>query len=73
MWGSRVFPILAIAGLCVALWLVLSNFTLVTGGSASVSTILAIIPAVAMALGILLGKRFRLDRPSADIEMDAAS
>ena len=73
MWGSRVFPILAIAGLCVALWLVLSNFTLVTGGSASVSTILAIIPAVAMAIGILLGKRFRLDRPSADIEMDAAS
>ena len=73
MWGSRVFPIFAIAGLCVALWLVLSNFTLVTGGSASVSTILAIIPAVAMALGILLGKRFRLDRPSADIEMDAAS
>ena len=61
VWGSRVFPILAVIGLCVALYLVLSNFTLVTGGSPLVSTILAIIPAAAFVIGILLGKRFRLD------------
>lgn len=75
IWGSRVFPVLAIMGLCVALWLVLTNFTLVTGGSVFVSTILAIIPAVAFALGILLGRRFRLDRDSADDvdKVDAAS
>ena len=60
-WGSRVFPILAVIGLCVAMYLVLSNFTLVTGGSPLVSTILAIIPAVAFVIGSLLGKRFRLD------------
>ena len=60
-WGARVFPVLAIIGLCVAMWLVLSNFTLVTGGSPFVSTILAIIPAAAFVLGSLLGKRFRLD------------
>ncbi|MGV8881989.1 MAG: APC family permease [Rhodoglobus sp.] len=61
MWGSRVFPILAVIGLCVAMYLVLSNFTLVTGGSPLVSTILAIIPAAAFVIGSLLGKRFRLD------------
>ena len=61
VWGSRVFPILAVIGLCVALYLVLSNFTLVTGGSPLVSTILAIIPAAAFVIGSLLGKRFRLD------------
>jgi len=60
-WRARVFPVLAIIGLCVAMWLVLSNFTLVTGGSPFVSTILAIIPAAAFVLGSLLGKRFRLD------------
>lgn len=60
-WGARVFPILAVVGLAFALWLVLSNFTLVTGGSVTVSVVLALIPVVAMLIGIVLGKRFPLD------------
>jgi amino acid transporter len=60
-WGARVFPVLAVVGLAFAMWLVLSNFTLVTGGSVTVSTVLALIPVVALVLGIVLGKRYRLD------------
>jgi amino acid transporter len=66
-WGARVFPVLAVLGLVAALWLVLSNFTLVTGGSVAVSTILALVPVAAMALGIVLGKRFPLD---ADVDTE---
>ncbi|RWZ46263.1 APC family permease [Labedella phragmitis] len=64
--GARVFPILAVVGLAFAMWLVLSNFTLVTGGSVTVSTVLALIPVVALVLGIVLGKRFRLDTAEED-------
>ncbi|RWZ58500.1 APC family permease [Labedella populi] len=65
-WGARVFPILAVIGLAFAMWLVLSNFTLVTGGSVTVSTVLALIPVAALVLGIVLGKRFRLDAVEED-------
>lgn len=58
---ARVFPVLAVIGLVFALWLVLSNFTLVTGGSVAVSTVLALIPVAAMVVGIVWGRRFRLD------------
>jgi uncharacterized membrane protein len=61
-----VFPILAVIGLAFAMWLVLSNFTLVTGGSVTVSTVLALIPVAALVLGIVLGKRFRLDAVEED-------
>jgi amino acid transporter len=57
---TRVAPVLAIVGLLVCLWLVLSNFTLVTGGSVGVSTVLALIPAAAFAIGFVLGGRFAL-------------
>ncbi|KQR20042.1 amino acid transporter [Agreia sp. Leaf335] len=68
--GARVFPVLAVLGLIVAMWLVLSNFTLVTGGSVAVSTALALVPVVALLLGIVLGARLRLDRGAA-IDVDA--
>ena len=57
---TLVAPVLAIVGLLVCLWLVLSNFTLVTGGSVGVSTVLALIPAAAFAIGFVLGGRFAL-------------
>lgn len=57
---TRVAPVLAIVGLLVSLWLVLSNFTLVTGGSVGVSAVLALVPAAALVLGVALGGRFSL-------------
>jgi amino acid transporter len=60
---TRVSPIIAVLGLVGSMWLVLSNFTLVTGGSVLVSTILAVIPAVALVLGIIAGKRWDLSKP----------
>ncbi|MFB2585422.1 APC family permease [Herbiconiux liukaitaii] len=65
-WGARVFPVLAVVGLIAAMALVLSNFTLITGGSVPVSVTLALIPAVAMLLGIVMGGRFRLDRETVE-------
>ena len=35
LWTTRIAPALAVLGLLGSLWLVLSNFTLVTGGSAT--------------------------------------
>jgi hypothetical protein len=39
------------------MWLVLTNFTLVTGGSTGVSTVLAAIPFLGLAVGALVGQR----------------
>lgn len=57
---TRVAPVLAVLGLAASLWLVLSNFTLVTGGSVEVSAILALVPVLALVVGILLGGRVDL-------------
>lgn len=50
---TRIAPALAVLGLLGSLWLVLSNFTLVTGGSATLSTILAAIPFAGLVIGFL--------------------
>lgn len=50
-WQTRIAPVLACLGLVGALLLVLTNFTLVTGGSATVSTILAAVPFVGLLVG----------------------
>ncbi|MBX7450365.1 APC family permease [Mycolicibacterium sp. 3033] len=50
---TRIAPALAVLGLLASLWLVLSNFTLVTGGSAAVSTVLAAIPFAGLVIGFL--------------------
>ncbi|MBO9521091.1 MAG: APC family permease [Nocardioidaceae bacterium] len=50
-WSTRVAPSLASVGLVISGWLVLSNFTLVTGGSAALSTVLAVIPFLGLAAG----------------------
>jgi amino acid transporter len=57
---TRVAPAVAVLGLLVCAWLVLSNFTLVTGGSAGVSTVLALIPVAAFVVGCALGGRYSL-------------
>jgi amino acid transporter len=66
---TRVAPVVAILGLAACLWLVLANFTLVTGASAAVSTLLALVPVVALVLGVAIGGRFSLyvedDEPTA--------
>jgi amino acid transporter len=53
LWSTRIAPALAVLGLLGSLWLVLSNFTLVTGGSPTLSTILAAIPFAGLAIGFL--------------------
>ncbi len=58
-WQTRIAPALACLGLLGSLWLVLSNFTLVTGGSAAVSTVLALVPVVALLLGVARGQQVR--------------
>ena len=54
VWQTRIAPVLAVLGLLGSLWLVLSNFTLVTGGSVTVSTVLAAVPFLGLVLGALL-------------------
>ncbi|ULN36656.1 APC family permease [Mycolicibacterium smegmatis] len=51
VWQTRIAPVLACLGLVGALLLVLTNFTLVTGGSATVSAILAAVPFVGLLAG----------------------
>jgi hypothetical protein len=49
-------------GLLGSLWLVLSNFTLVTGGSATLSTVLAAIPFVGLISGAAAGVKDDAER-----------
>ncbi len=57
LWQTRLAPTLACLGLLGSLWLVLSNFTLVTGGSLTVSAVLAAVPFVGLLLGALAWKQ----------------
>lgn len=59
---TRVAPVIACAGLLTGLWLVLSNFTLVTGASAVASTVLALVPVAGLVLGVAIGQRSRTAR-----------
>ncbi|SFB49545.1 amino acid/polyamine/organocation transporter, APC superfamily [Amycolatopsis marina] len=56
LWSTRVTPVLACLGLLLSLYLVVSNFTLVTGGSAGVSTFLGLIPVVGFIIGYVRGQ-----------------
>ena len=47
-------------GLLASLWLVLSNFTLVTGGSATLSAALAAVPFLGLLVGCLVGQPARV-------------
>ena len=50
-FGMAHFAPWQFALLLGSLWLVLSNFTLVTGGSATLSTVLAAIPFLGLVVG----------------------
>jgi amino acid transporter len=54
-WQTRIAPLLAVAGLLAGLWLVFSNFTLVTGGSVGVSIVLGAAPFLAFVAGVVRG------------------
>jgi amino acid transporter len=56
-WQTRVAPVLACVGLLASLWLVLTNFTLVTGGSPTVSTVLALVPVAGFLVGFARGQK----------------
>jgi amino acid transporter len=58
-WQTRVAPVLACVGLLASLWLVLTNFTLVTGGSAALSTVLALVPVAGLLIGVARGQQVR--------------
>lgn len=59
IWQTRIAPALACVGLVASMWLVLTNFTLVTGGSATLSTVLAAIPFVGLVVGAVLWRPSR--------------
>jgi amino acid transporter len=56
LWQTRIAPALACLGLLASLWLVLSNFTLVTGGRAAHSTMLAVVPFIGLLVGYVIGQ-----------------
>jgi amino acid transporter len=57
-------PVLAVIGLAVSLILVVKNFTLVTGEPGPISTVLALIPAAALIVGICLPRSRYLHAPT---------
>lgn len=68
VWTTRIIPCVAVVGVLISLWLVLSNFTLVTSGSVALSTGLAIIPFVAFAVGAIYAGRVSRHKKSAGSE-----
>jgi hypothetical protein len=60
--------VLAVVGLAVSLVLVVKNFTLVTGEPAAISTVLALIPVLALIVGISLRRsRFLADHTTSEV------
>ncbi|NGO72494.1 APC family permease [Streptomyces boncukensis] len=55
VWQTRIAPALAVAGLLTGLWLVVSNFTLITGGGVGVSIALGAVPFAAFLAGYARG------------------
>ena len=55
--STYIVPLLTAGGLCASMYLVLSNFTLVTDQSAVVSSVLAALPVAALIYGFVLPRR----------------
>ena len=66
IWQTRIAPALACLGLLASLGLVLANFTLVTGGSATLSAVLAAIPFAGLLVGCAVGRPKRLIAATAE-------
>lgn len=54
---TYVVPLVAVLGLCVSVYLVMANFTLVTDQSVVISSVLAVLPVVALVYGFVLPRR----------------
>jgi amino acid transporter len=66
--ATFIVPVLAVVGLAVSLVLVVKNFTLVTGEPAAISTVLALIPVLALIVGISLRRsRFLADHTTSEV------
>lgn len=59
---TLVAPIVSIAALTGTMGLVVANLTLVTGGDPVVSAVLAVIPVMALTVGVVLGGRIDIAR-----------
>ncbi|WP_328468923.1 APC family permease [Actinoplanes sp. NBC_00393] len=57
LWTTRIAPVLAVLGLLASAWLVVSNFTMVTGGSVGVSIALGLAPPAVFLVGCVIGQR----------------
>ncbi|MCU1545159.1 MAG: family permease [Homoserinimonas sp.] len=68
-WTSVRIPVVAVFALIAAAWLVLANFTMVTGGSVLVSAMLALVPPTAFIVGFIVHRR---DRGIASVEQSPA-
>jgi amino acid transporter len=64
-WTSVIIPVVAVLALIAAAWLVLANFTMITGGSVLVSAMLALVPPVAFVIGFIVNRK---DRGIASVE-----
>jgi len=56
-WTGTVIPVVAVLALAVSAWLVLSNFTMITSGSVTVSIGLALIPPAALVAGAIVNRK----------------
>lgn len=56
-WRCRIAPVVACLGLAACMWLVLSNFQLVTGGSLALSIVLGAVPFAGLVVGAALRPR----------------
>lgn len=60
VWKTRILPGVSALALAVSLVMVLSNFTTLTGGSLFISTLLAIVPLLALVGGYLVVNKRQL-------------
>jgi amino acid transporter len=72
IWRTRIAPALSVLGLAGSFWLVVSNFTLVTGGSVGVSIVLGLIPVVALIAGLFIRSRVGDNTAAAAISPNSA-
>jgi amino acid transporter len=69
LWTTRIIPVVAVLSLTASMWLVLSNFTLVTGSSVAVSVFLGLVPVAALVAGAVIGQRQGRNDAEGDLEV----
>ena len=66
-WRTRIIPVLALLAILGSAWLVVSNFSLITGGTNETSIFVACIPPLALLAGTIVGRR-EVARPTAVVD-----